>query len=134
MLLTQVALLKEMETRNTDLGQQLEQLRAQLTSSAPGADAGEEARDELGVSQTAGPSNDAGAASGNNTGSGSGSQKASRSRAARQRQPLGSGLEREAGVGGGSNLMRHALVWSGGAAGAVVAAAVVAVAHGRSRS
>jgi hypothetical protein len=135
LLLLQGSALKELETRNTDLCQQVEQLQAQLTNSSTGA--GEEAEGELGDAQTAGPSSDAGgAAGGNNASSSTGAKRAGRSRAGRQRQPLGSGLEREAAGagGGGSNLMRHALVWSGGAAGAVVAAAVVAVAHGRSRS
>lgn len=128
--LLQASLLKELEVEKADLLQQVQQLQQAHVST-------ESAVDPAGTSEVQGDadpdvSNAAGAVCGVSNAATSGSQQDSCGHQASQIAP-GAVLS-VTSQPRSSNVLRNALVWSGGAAGAVVAAAVVAVAHGRSKS
>jgi len=159
LFLLQGLLLKDLEHQKSELVQQLQQLQGQLqqltTPTQPSSGAEDASADAAGDVAGPGPASSSTSATAGigrkgsssvrrtprlATGAvedGSGGPLSHRSRTARLRQQQQQGLS---GSGSGadgdsssSNLLRHALVWSSGAAGAVVAAAVVAVAHGRAR-
>jgi hypothetical protein len=140
LLLVQVQLLTELEQQKAELLQQLQiassSLDAQTQTAADDADEDEDAV-QAGPSGKGGSSCYRGGSSGRRgvkgAAAGAGAAGGQRPRGTRQRQTAVVGLEAAPGDSS-SNLLRGALVLSGGAAGAVVAAAAFAVAHGRSRS
>lgn len=137
LLLVQVQLLTELEQQKAELLQQLQiassSLDAQTQTAADDADEDEDAV-QAGPSGKGGSSCYRGGRRGvKGAAAGAGAAGGQRPRGTRQRQTAVVGLEAAPGDSS-SNLLRGALVLSGGAAGAVVAAAAFAVAHGRSRS